>query len=188
MPQRQTKGIRDLQERLPQHRCHDRQHQAPGPGTPARARHGIMRDRSGKTVLNACIRLRNALIDVAREGLVEPNVCDRCDPPRISANPTVILEAAQPAALNEPAGRAPGERSVRFRHRHAVGRTVRGHILGAVVSNGVHGIMVMHELQRYDAGTVISSWLHAARVRGEVWMVPPKSHKGIRLSPSRRAS
>lgn len=67
-----------------------------------------MRDRSGKTVLNACIRLRNALIDVAREGLVEPNVRDRCDPPRISANPTVILEAAQPAALNEPAGRTPG--------------------------------------------------------------------------------
>lgn len=73
----------------------------------------IMRNRSGKTALNAYIRLRNALTDVAREGLVESNVCDRCDLPRVSANPTVILEAGQPAALNESAGRAPGERWAR---------------------------------------------------------------------------
>ena len=35
----------------------------------------------------------------------------------------------------------------------------------------------------YRAGTVIPSWLHVVRVRGEVWMVPPKSRKGIRLIP-----
>lgn len=52
-----------------------------------------------------------------------------------------------------------------------------------VTSNGVHGIMVMHELQRYKVGTVIPSWLRATRVRGEVWMVPPKSRKGVRFIP-----
>ena len=164
----------------------------------------IMRDRSGKTALNAYIRLRIALTDAAR-GLVEPNVCDRCDPPRVSANPTTILEAGQPAALIEATGRGPGERSARhpwpddaedrrmwaLMWRLAFGTGMRQGERFAVtpselvVSNGVHGIMVMHELQRYKAGTVIPSWLHAARVRGEVWMVPPKSRKGVRFIPSR---
>lgn len=54
----------------------------------------IMRDRNGKTALNAYIRLRNALTDAAREGLVDTNVCDRCDPPpRVSAKPTTIFDA-----------------------------------------------------------------------------------------------
>lgn len=163
----------------------------------------IMRDRSGKTALNAYIRLRNALTDAAREGLVDTNVCDRCDPPRVSANPTVILEAGQPAALIEATGHKPGGRSSRhpwpddaqdrrmwaLMWRLAFGTGMRQGERFAVTpselvtSNGVHGIMVMHELQRYKAGTVIPSWLHATRVRGEVWMVPPKSRKGVRFIP-----
>ena len=68
---------------------------------------------SGKTaLLNVYIRLRGALSDAVKEELVDSNVCDRCDPPRVSANSTVILQPEQPAKLIEAEASA-GSRSKR---------------------------------------------------------------------------
>lgn len=129
----------------------------------------IMRDRSGKTALNAYIRLRSALADAVKEDPIDSNVCDLCDPPRVSANPTVILQTGQPAKLIEAEASA---RSRSKRHQwpdDAEDRRMRMLMWQAerfaltsselVTRNGVHSIMVMHELQRYQAGSIIhGSW------------------------------
>ena len=162
----------------------------------------IMETRSGKTALNAYIRLRSALSDAVKEDLVDSNVCERCDPPRVSANPTVILQPGQPDRLIEAEASA-GSRSKRhpwpddaedrrmwalmwrlaFTSGMRQGERFALTPSELVIRNGVHGVMVMHELQRYKAGAVIPAWLHASRVRGGIWSVPPKSRKGIRFIP-----
>jgi integrase len=161
--------------------------------------HAITRVRSGKTALNAYIRLRNALTDAVREGLIDSNVCDRVDPPRVSPNPTRILEPGQPGRLidtqtGEPKGKEwPGGEQERrmwaLMWRVAFGTGMRQGERFAITPSelverdGVHGILVKRELQRYTRDAVIPGWLRAEHIQGTVWSAPPKSRKGVRFIP-----
>ena len=47
--------------------------------------------RISKTALNAYRRLSNALDDAVGERFSKSNMCAHCDPPRVEANPTLML-------------------------------------------------------------------------------------------------
>ncbi len=166
----------------------------------------ITATRSSKTALNAYRRLSNALDDAVGEGLIEANVCARCDPPRVEANPTVILDAGQPVKLIQAASSASGEVKrkrgqnkwpdspgddamwglmwrLAFETGMRQGERFALTSADLVQVDGTPAIHVCHELQRYAKGAVIPSWLKAEPVTKGIWMVPPKSKKGERIVP-----
>lgn len=170
----------------------------------------ITSTRSSKTALNAYRRLSNALDDAVGEGLLESNVCAHCDPPRVVANPTVILDAGQPVKLIQAASSGPGEVKRRrgqnkwpdsadddamwglmwrlaFETGMRQGERFALTPADLVQVDGTPAIHVCHELQRYTRGAVIPSWLKAEPVAGGIWMVPPKSKKGERIVPVSKA-
>ena len=170
----------------------------------------ITSTRSSKTALNAYRRLSNALDDAIGEGLLESNVCDHCDPPRVEANPTVILDAGQPVKLIQAASSGAGEVKRRRGQNkwpdNAEDDTMWGLMwrlafetgmrqgerfaltpADLVQVDGTHAIHVCHELQRYAKGAVIPSWLKAEPITEGIWMVPPKSKKGERIVPVSKA-
>jgi integrase len=170
----------------------------------------ITSTRSSKTALNAYRRLSNALDDAVGEGLIATNVCARCDPPRVEANPTVILDAGQPVRLIQAASSASGEVKRRrgqnkwpdsaeddamwglmwrlaFETGMRQGERFALTPADLVEVDGTPAIHVCHELQRYSKGAVIPSWLKAEPVAGGIWMVPPKSKKGERIVPVSKA-
>lgn len=170
----------------------------------------ITSTRSSKTSLNAYRRLSNALDDAVGEGLIETNVCARCDPPRVEANPTVILDAGQPVKLIQAASSASGEVKRRrgqnkwpdspgddamwglmwrlaFETGMRQGERFALTPADLVEVDGTPAIHVCHELQRYAKGAVIPSWLQAVQVTEGIWMVPPKSKKGERIVPVSKA-
>jgi integrase len=170
----------------------------------------ITSTRSSKTALNAYRRLSNALDDAVGEGLIETNVCARCDPPRVEANPTVILDAGQPVKLIQAASSGSGEVKRRrgqnkwpdspgddamwgLMWRLAFETGMRQGERFALTSadlvqvDGTPAIHVCHELQRYAKGAVIPSWLKAEPITKGIWMVPPKSKKGERIVPVSKA-
>lgn len=162
--------------------------------------------RSSKTALNTYIRLSSAMRDAVAEGLADSNPCLVAGPPRVEANPTAILGAGQPSLLIEQATvrpvetkrkrgqnrdpdndedrrmwrlmwRVAFETGMRQGERFAI---TRGDI---IESNGTPYIHVCHELQRYTSGTDIPSWLKARNIDGNIWMVTPKSRRGVRVAP-----
>jgi integrase len=166
----------------------------------------ITATRSSKTALNAYRRLSNALDDAVGDGLIATNVCARCDPPRVEANPTVILDAGQPVKLIQAASSASGEVKRRrgqnkwpdsadddamwglmwrlaFETGMRQGERFALTPADLVEVDGTPAIHVCHELQRYAKGAVIPSWLKAEPVTKGIWMVPPKSKKGERIVP-----
>ena len=170
----------------------------------------ITSTRSSKTSLNAYRRLSNALDDAVGEGLIEVNPCARCDPPRVEANPTVILDAGQPVKLIQAASSASGEvKRKRGQNKwpDSPGDDVMWGLMwrlafetgmrqgerfaltpaDLVEVDGTPAIHVCHELQRYSKGAVIPSWLKAEPVTEGIWMVPPKSKKGERIVPVSKA-
>lgn len=170
----------------------------------------ITSTRSSKTALNAYRRLSNALDDAIGEGLLESNVCAHCDPPRVEANPTAILDAGQPVKLIQAASSGPGEVKRRrgqnkwpdsaeddamwglmwrlaFETGMRQGERFALTPADLVQVEGTPAIHVCHELQRYTKGAVIPSWLKAEPVAGGIWMVPPKSKKGERIVPVSKA-
>ncbi|MCI1868531.1 tyrosine-type recombinase/integrase [Bifidobacterium crudilactis] len=170
----------------------------------------ITSTRSSKTALNAYRRLSNALDDAVGEGLLESNVCAHCDPPRVEANPTVILDAGQPVKLIQAASRGSGEVKRRrgqnrwpdsaeddamwglmwrlaFETGMRQGERFALTPADLVQVDGTPAIHVCHELQRYAKGAVIPSWLQAVQVTEGIWMVPPKSKKGDRIVPVSKA-
>ncbi|MCI1637085.1 MAG: site-specific integrase [Bifidobacterium crudilactis] len=170
----------------------------------------ITSTRSSKTSLNAYRRLSNALDDAVGEGLIATNVCARCDPPRVEANPTVILDAGQPVRLIQAASRGSGEVKRRrgqnkwpdsaeddamwglmwrlaFETGMRQGERFALTPADLVQVDGTPAIHVCHELQRYSKGAVIPSWLKAEPVTEGIWMVPPKSKKGERIVPVSKA-
>jgi integrase len=170
----------------------------------------ITSTRSSKTALNAYRRLSNALDDAVGEGLIEANVCARCDPPRVEANPTVILDAGQPVRLIQAASSASGEVKrkrgqnkwpdspeddamwglmwrLAFETGMRQGERFALTPADLVEVDGTPAIHVCHELQRYSKGAVIPSWLKAEPITKGIWMVPPKSKKGERIVPVSKA-
>jgi integrase len=167
----------------------------------------ITAGHSSKTALNAYRRLKNALADAVGADLIDRNICDRADPPRVTANPTAILETGQPGRLIESAGAKPdAAKPQRGRHPfpdsdddRAMWRLMwrlafetgmrqgeRFALTPAdlVTVDGTPTIHVRHELQRYRKGADIPSWLNATRIGDSgVWMVPPKTERGQRLVP-----
>jgi integrase len=55
-----------------------------------------------------------------------------------------------------------------------------------VETDGIPAINVCHELQRYKTGVEIPAWLKATKLEGGIWLVPPKSHRGVRMVPISR--
>ena len=171
--------------------------------------HDITAKRSAKTALNAYRRLSNALADAIREGLCERNACIDVDPPRVEANPTVILDAGQPSKLIESAETKPKETKrrrgqtkdpdtsedramwrlmwrVAFETGMRQGERFAIRPIDLVETDGIPAINVCHELQRYKTGTEVPSWLKATKLEGGIWLVPPKSHRGVRMVPVSR--
>jgi integrase len=167
----------------------------------------ITTHHSGKTALNAYRRLKNALADAVDADLIETNVCDRAAPPRVTANPTIILKEGQPGKLIESAKTKPAAVK-RKRGQHAFPDTDDDRLMwrlmwrlafetgmrqgerfaltpaDLVTVDDTPTIHVRHELQRYRKGTDIPSWLHATQIGDTgIWMVPPKSERGQRLVP-----
>lgn len=170
----------------------------------------ITSSRSSKTALNAYRRLSNALDDAVGEGLIEANPCAHCDPPRVEANPTVILDAGQPVKLIQAASSASGEVKrkrgqnkwpdspgddamwglmwrLAFETGMRQGERFALTPADLVEVDGTPAIHVCHELQRYAKGAVIPSWLRAEPITKGIWMVPPKSKKGERIVPVSKA-
>lgn len=171
----------------------------------------ITKGHSSKTALNAYRRLKNALADAVDADLIDRNICDRADPPRVTANPTAILETGQPGMLIAASESKPAaEKQQRGRHPfpdsdedRAMWRLMwrlafetgmrqgeRFALTPAdlVTVDGTPTIHVRHELQRYRKGADIPSWLNATQIGDtSIWMVPPKSERGQRLVPVSKA-
>lgn len=145
--------------------------------------------RSGKTLANYRIRLRQALAFAMREGLIQSNPVDLTEPPRVEPNDTAILAPGQPidaikaADVEDPDGMW----RLMFRLAFATGmRQAERFALAPeqlVTRDGIHGIQVDRELQRYNGDVTPPEWLHARQLAPHMWIVPPKSRKGIRFVP-----
>lgn len=145
--------------------------------------------RSGKTLANYRIRLRQALAAAMREGLIQSNPVDLTEPPRVEPNDTAILAPGQPidaikaADVEDPDGMW----RLMFRLAFATGmRQAERFALAPeqlVTRNGIHGIQVDRELQRYNGAIQPPEWLHARQLAPHMWIVPPKSKMGIRFVP-----
>jgi integrase len=179
------------------------------PGHVRKMERDIVAHRSSKTALNAYRRLSSALDDAVRESLIDSNVCHAVDPIRVEANPTKILPEGAPAKLLLGAGATPveprrkrGQRKdpdtpddramwrlmwrVAFETGMRQGERFAIRPCDVVMAGEVPSIHVRHELQRYRSDAEIPSWLKAVQIEGGNWLVPPKSHKGVRMVPISR--
>lgn len=150
--------------------------------------------RSGKTLADYRIRLRQALAAAMREGLIQSNPVDlteppRIEPPRIEPNDTAILAPGQPidaikaAEVDDPDGMW----RLMFRLTFATGMRQAERFAVApeqlITRNGIHGIQVDRELQHYNGDNTPPEWLRARQLTPHMWIAPPKSRKSIRFVP-----
>lgn len=175
--------------------------------TPAHVR--LMVDRLGRTRAPRTVReyhgiLKQALDDAELEELIDRNPCRRVKPPRYEETPQRILDESQPKELIAAAVKAPmagGRRgphdspedtemwAILFELAFATGmREGERYALMPYeleIRDGIPGIFVQQQLQDYVGGAdaVIPKWHNAVHVVGGLWLVPPKSKKGVRFVP-----
>lgn len=169
-----------------------------------------MMDRLGRTRAPRTVReyhgiLKQALDDAELEELIDRNPCRRVKPPRYEETPQRILDESQPKELIAAAVKAPmagGRRgphdspedtemwAILFELAFATGmREGERYALMPYeleIRDGIPGIFVQQQLQDYVGGAdaVIPKWHNAVHVVGGLWLVPPKSKKGVRFVPS----
>lgn len=159
------------------------------------------RTRSGKTIRNYYVRLRQILNAAVREGLIPANPALAATPPRYEPTETRILDAGQPQQAIE-AARKPAHRkwdmlqdtdqdremwSLMFDLAFETGMRQAERFAitpeSLVTINGIHGIQVTWELQRLRPDVTIPNWLDARHIQGRFWLLPPKSRQGRRFIP-----
>lgn len=161
----------------------------------------LAKTHSSKTVHNQYIRLRQILQAAVRDKLIPSNPALAAIPPRYTSGTTAILKAGQPAKMTE-AARKPAKR----KHDHladtdedremwslmwnlafetGMRQAERFAILPEELAtiDGVHGIQIIWELQRFKSGTEAPNWLRARHYEGGFWLVEPKSKQGNRFVP-----
>lgn len=162
---------------------------------------GLAKTHSSKTVHNHYIRLKQILQAAVREKLIPSNPALAAIPPRYTSQATAILKAGQPAKMAE-AARKPAKR----KHDHladtdddremwslmwnlafetGMRQAERFAILPEELAtiDGVHGIQIMWELQRFKSDAEVPNWLRARHYEGGFWLVEPKSKQGNRFVP-----
>lgn len=161
----------------------------------------LAKTHSSKTVHNHYIRLKQILQAAVREKLIPSNPALAAIPPRYTSQATAILKAGQPAKMAE-AARKPAKR----KHGHladtdddremwslmwnlafetGMRQAERFAILPEELAtiDGVHGIQIMWELQRFKSDAEVPNWLRARHYEGGFWLVEPKSKQGNRFVP-----
>lgn len=161
----------------------------------------LAKTHSSKTVHNHYIRLKQILQAAVREKLIPSNPALAAIPPRYTPQATAILKAGQPAKMAE-AARKPAKR----KHDHladtdddremwslmwnlafetGMRQAERFAILPEELAtiDGVHGIQIMWELQRFKSDAEVPNWLRARHYEGGFWLVEPKSKQGNRFVP-----
>lgn len=161
----------------------------------------LAKTHSSKTVHNHYIRLKQILQAAVREKLIPSNPALAAIPPRYTSQATAILKAGQPAKMAE-AARKPAKR----KHDHladtdddremwslmwnlafetGMRQAERFAILPEELAtiDGVHGIQIMWELQRFKSDAEVPNWLRARHYEGGFWLVEPKSKQGNRFVP-----
>lgn len=160
--------------------------------------------RMPRTVTDYWMLVRSLLNDAVLEGLIDRNPCDRVRAPRNDTRPREILDPAQVRLLLDTVrthrlvGRDDGvgpcdsdedshmwalmfelafATGMREGERYAITPS------SLQIREGVPGIMVTRQLQRYYGDVRIPKWHDAKHVQGMTWMVPPKSSAGVRFVP-----
>ena len=161
----------------------------------------LAKTHSSKTVHNQYIRIKQILQAAVREKLIPSNPALAAIPPRYTSETTAILKAGQPVKMTE-AARKPAKRkhdhladtdddremwSLMFNLAFETGmrQAERFAIMPdeLVTVNGIHGINVTWELQRFTPDAEIPNWLRARHYQGNFWLVEPKSRQGNRFVP-----
>lgn len=161
----------------------------------------LAKEHRSKTVHNHYLRLKQVLDAAVRERLIPSNPALAATPPRYESQATQILEPGQPAqaaqAALDPARRKYShladtdddremwslmwnimfETGMREAERFAVLPEE------LVTVDGVHGIQIMWELQRFRSDAEVPNWLRSRHYEGCFWLVEPKSKQGNRFVP-----
>lgn len=157
--------------------------------------------RSSSTIHNYYIRIRQILNYAMRDKLITSNPAQQMQPPRCEREDTIILDTGQPRlainAVNHVtiANSALALASVdekemwqlMFTLAFATGMR-QAERFGLTPSeletrNGVHGIVIQHQLQYLRKGQFIPHWLHVRHVTGNYYLLPPKTKQGKRFIP-----
>ena len=163
----------------------------------------LAKTHSSKTVHNHYIRLKQILQAAVREKLIPSNPALAAIPPRYTSQATAILKAGQPAKMAE-AARKPAKR----KHDHladtdddremwslmwnlafetGMRQAERFAILPEELAtiDGVHGIQIMWELQRFKSDAEVPNWLRApATTRAASGSSNPKANRATGSCPS----
>lgn len=161
----------------------------------------LAKEHRSKTVHNHYLRLRQVLDAAVRERLIPSNPALAATPPCYESQATQILEPGQPARAAQ-AALDPKRR--KYSHladtdddremwslmwnlafetgmRQAERFAILPEELATI--DGVHGIQIMWELQRFKSDAEVPNWLRARHYEGGFWLVEPKSKQGNRFVP-----
>lgn len=163
----------------------------------------LSENHSSRTVHDYYGLLQQVLDDAVREELIRANPCRMMRAPRWSSMPMRILGEDQPKKLIETISTLPREDEDARRVVEDEDARVMWALLFELAfstgmregeryalmpyelerRDGVPGIFVQQQLQRYVGKPMIPSWMTATHVWGSVWLVAPKTMKGYRFVP-----
>ena len=154
------------------------------------------------TLKDHFVSLKMMLDQAELEELIPVDPCRRVKPPRVEPTETRILSPDQPKQLIEavpnrgakrrgPALTVDVDESWMLLFELAFTAGMREGERYALmpyeleIRDGIPGIFVQQQLQDYVGGAdaVIPKWHNAVHVVGGLWLVPPKSKKGVRFVP-----
>lgn len=154
------------------------------------------------TLKDHFVSLKMMLDQAELEELIPVDPCRRVKPPRVEPTETRILSPDQPKQLIEavpnrgakrrgPALTVDVDESWMLLFELAFAAGMREGERYALMPyelelrDGIPGIFVQQQLQDYVGGAdaVIPKWHNAVHVVGGLWLVPPKSKKGVRFVP-----
>ena len=154
------------------------------------------------TLKDHFVSLKMMLDQAELEELIPVDPCRRVRPPRVEPTETRILSPDQPKQLIEAVPNRGAKRRgpaltvdvdeswmLLFELAFATGmREGERYALMPYeleIRDGIPGIFVQQQLQDYVGGAdaVIPKWHNAVHVVGGLWLVPPKSKKGVRFVP-----
>ena len=154
------------------------------------------------TLKDHFVSLKMMLDQAELEELIPVDPCRRVKPPRVEPTETRILSPDQPKQLIEAVPNRGAKRRgpaltvdvdeswmLLFELAFAAGmREGERYALMPYeleIRDGIPGIFVQQQLQDYVGGAdaVIPKWHNAVHVVGGLWLVPPKSKKGVRFVP-----
>ncbi|TCD53739.1 site-specific integrase [Alloscardovia theropitheci] len=157
--------------------------------------------RSSKTIHNYYIRIRQILNDAMLDKHITTNPAQQVRPPRYTIQETQILHDNQPLQAinainhitipNNAFTTASQDEKDMWKLLFTLAFTTgmrQAERFGLTPSelttqDGIHGITITHQLQHLKTNTTIPNWIHATHIRGNFYLLPPKTQQGKRFIP-----